>query len=301
MPTITECLPVVLSNPISWRELLAELESQLADANEARWICERASGCDHAEFIALLDNSVTVTMATNVHEMVIRRLQGEPLQYVMRCWSFRHLDVMVDARVLIPRSETEQVVDVALGLARELQKTLSRPLTVVDLGTGSGVIGLSMASELPLGTAKIWLTDQSEDALDVARANLAGIGRTATHVRVSQGDWYEALPNSLRGAVDLIVCNPPYIAKDDPDVAADVKKYEPHAALYSGSDGLDALREIIGLAPEWLVSGGWIVSEIGHRQGEAVQKLFTRAGFTDVEIIHDLAGRPRIARGRNRI
>ncbi|MHB1090474.1 MAG: N5-glutamine methyltransferase family protein, partial [Ilumatobacteraceae bacterium] len=106
---------------------------------------------------------------------------------------------------------------------------------------------------------------------------------------------------SLRGEVDVIVCNPPYIAEGDPDVAPDVNKHEPHAALYSGSDGLIALREIIGLAPEWLVSGGWIVSEIGHRQGEAVHDLFTRAGFTDVQIISDLAGRPRIARGRNRI
>lgn len=301
MPTTTEHSPVSPNDAVSWRELLAEVETQLGDVNEARWICEHASGCDHGEFLTLLNDQVTVTMARNVHEMVTRRLQGEPLQYVMRRWSFRHLDVMVDARVLIPRSETEQVVDVALGLARELQRHLSRPLTIVDLGTGSGVIGLSMASELALGTAKIWLTDQSEDALDVARANLAGIGRAAAHVRVSQGSWYEALPTSLRGTVDVVVCNPPYIAEGDPDIASDVNKHEPHAALYSGSDGLHALGEIIGLAPEWLVPGGWIVSEIGHRQGEAVRELFARAGFTDVEILDDLAGRPRIARGRNRI
>ncbi|MEK7293266.1 MAG: HemK/PrmC family methyltransferase, partial [Actinomycetota bacterium] len=210
-------------------------------------------------------------------------------------------DVMVDDRVLIPRSETEQVVEVALALARELQKSLSRRITIVDVGTGSGVIGLSMASELALGTAEIWLTDQSADALDVARANLAGIGRAAAHVRVSQGNWYEALPASLRGAVDVIVCNPPYIAEGDPEIAPDVHRYEPHLALYSGSDGLDALRQVISQAPQWLVAGGWLVTEIGHRQGEVVGDLFLGARFTDVEIIDDLAGRPRMVRGRQRI
>jgi release factor glutamine methyltransferase len=292
---------VTLNNPVSWRELLAEVEAQLADANEARWICEHASGCDRNKFLSLLNDHVSSTMARNVHEMLARRLTGEPLQYVMQRWSFRHLDVMVDTRVLIPRSETEQVVEVALGLARQLQQRISKPITIVDLGTGSGVIGLSMACELGLGSAKIWLTDLSDDALHVARANLSGIGRAAEHVRVLHGNWYGALPTSLHGAVDLIVCNPPYIAEGDPEVASDVNAHEPHVALYAGSDGLDALREVIATAPEWLVAGGWLISEIGYRQGEAVGDLFARASFTDVEIINDLTGRPRIARGRNRI
>ena len=97
----------------SWREMLAHVTAQLGDSNEARWICEHASGCDREEFIAELNNGVTVTMASNVHTMVVRRLDGEPLQYVMRRWVFRHLDVMIDERVLIPRPETEQVVDFA--------------------------------------------------------------------------------------------------------------------------------------------------------------------------------------------
>jgi len=283
---------------VSWREMLAQVNEQLGDANEARWICEHASGCDREEFIAELNNGVTVTMANNVHKMVERRLGGEPLQYVMRRWAFRHLDVMVDERVLIPRPETEQVVDFALSLAREMQMRLSRQLQIVDMGTGSGVIGLALASELKLGAANVLLTDASSEALDVARANLVGVGRAAAQVRIAQGSWYEALPSSLRNKVDLLVSNPPYIAEHDDEVAADVRKYEPHIALYSGSDGLAALRTIIGGAGEWLTSGGWLVCEIGYRQGEAVRELLENAGFVDVQIGNDLAGKPRIAAGR---
>lgn len=284
--------------PITWGELLAEVEAQLTVTNEARWICELASGCDRNEFLLILNDYVSETMFTNVHEMLSRRLHGEPLQYVMRSWSFRHLDVMVDSRVLIPRSETEHVVEIALGLARQFQPRRSNPLTVVDLGTGSGVIGLSIASELGLGTAKIWLTDISEDALDVARANLSGIGRAAECVRLLQGNWFEALPQSLRGAIDLIVCNPPYIAEGDPEIETIVHRYEPHLALYSGPDGLNALCEVIANAPYWLTTGGWLVCEIGYRQGEKVGDLFASAGFSEVKIIKDAMGRLRVAIGR---
>ncbi len=289
---------MTLNDPITWGELLAQVEAQLTGPQEARWICELASGRDRDEFLLILNDHVSVTMAQNVHEMLTRRLRGEPLQYVMRSWAFRHLDVMVDSRVLIPRSETEQVVEVALGLARQFRRNRSNPLTIVDLGTGSGVIGLSIASELGFGTAKVWLTDVSQDALDVARANLSGIGRAAEHVRVLQGSWFEALPESLCGAIDLIVCNPPYIADGDPEVETVVQKYEPHIALYSGPDGLNALSEIIGIAPGWLSSGGWLVCEIGYRQGEEALDLFVRAGYSEVKVINDLTGRPRIAVGR---
>ncbi len=294
-------MPSSNGSEVSWSRLLSDVEAKLKDANEARWICEHASGCDRDEFLAILDDHVTVAMATNVQRMLTRRLSGEPLQYVMRRWSFRHLDVMVDERVLIPRPETEQAVEVALRLARQKPLSKSELLNIVDLGTGSGVIGLSMASELPLGSAAIWLTDLSEDALHVARANLAGIGRAAEQVRVVHGSWFEALPVSLRGAVDLIVCNPPYIAEGDTQVATDVTKYEPHLALYSGIDGLEALRQIIEGASQWLAVGGWLVTEIGYEQGKPVFELLDRAGFSDVEIINDLAGRPRIACGRRKI
>ena len=278
----------------TWREVLADTTAALNDPREARFICEHAAGLDAAEFALSLEELVTQRMGLHVHDMVRRRIAGEPLQYVMGRWAFRHLDVLVDPRVLIPRPETEFVAEVALGFAREA--TESR--LVVDLGTGSGVIGLSMAHELPIIGTTVWLTDVSPDALDVARANLAGIGRAGANVRIGQGSWYDALPGDVQGLVDVIVSNPPYIATDDPELSQAVADHEPALALFAGTDGLSALRVVISQAPQWLRGGGALVLEIGHRQGDSVRALLTDAGLRDVEIRRDLAGRERVAIAR---
>jgi release factor glutamine methyltransferase len=234
-------------------------------------------------------------MAKQLHDMVRRRLAGEPLQYVMKRWAFRHLDVFVDQRVLIPRPETEMLVDVALTLANTRLKEIDRPLNIVDLGTGSGVIGLSMAHELPLGKSNVWLTDRSADALDVARGNLVGVGQKGGGVRVALGDWWGALDPSLKGAIDIAVCNPPYIAHDDDEVASDVHAWEPHSALYAADNGLADVRTVVSGASTWLTHSGWLVMEIGYRQGDVVRDLLQNAGLVNIEIRQDLAGRDRIA------
>ena len=167
-----------------------------------------------------------------VEGMVDRRRRGEPLQYVLGIWSFRRLELVVDRRVLIPRPETETVVDVALAELRLLG--VGQPL-VVDLGTGSGAIAISVALEVP--AARVWGTDRSEDALAVARANLSGMGgRVAPRVRLAAGDWFEALPDELRGRVDLVVANPPYVG-DDEVLPAEVADWEPAGALFAGPTG----------------------------------------------------------------
>lgn len=278
----------------TWREVLADTTAALNDPREAHFICEHAAGMDAGEFTLSLDDLVTQRMGLHVDDMVRRRLAGEPLQYVMGRWSFRHLDVFVDSRVLIPRPETEQVAQAALDIVRHRQA----PRTVVDLGTGSGAIGLSLASELPLTGTSVWLTDVSTDALDVARANLAGIGRAAANVRISHGDWYAALPESLVGNIDVIVANPPYIASGDPEVEASVMAYEPHEALFAAEEGLAALRVIVAGAHTWLRADGALVLEIGHRQGNAVRTLCANAGLCDIEVRRDLAGRERIVVAR---
>lgn len=278
----------------TWREVLADATAALNDAQEARFICEHAAGLDATEFGDALNEVVSQRMGLHVQEMVRRRLTGEPLQYVLGRWAFRHLDLLVDRRVLIPRPETELVAEIALEFARRCSPTR----TVVDLGTGSGAIGLSLAHELPLTGTTVWMTDASDDALDVARADLAGVGRAGANVRVASGDWYSALPVELRHNVDVIVSNPPYIAHGDPEVENVVRDYEPDSALYAGSDGLDDLRVIIAGAGEWLRPAGVLVVEIGHRQTEAVLRLMHDAGLRDSEVRPDLARRDRVAVAR---
>ena len=285
-----------VTDTVSWREMLATTVQQLGNAQEARWLCEHASGMDASEFSAEQDQLVTVACAKSLDSMVRNRLSGVPLQYVMKRWAFRHLDVMVDERVLIPRPETEQVVQTALDIARKIGSNVA--LRVVDLGTGSGVIGLSMAFELGADAAHVWLTDASVDALDVARANMVGIGRAAANVRVAHGSWWNALPQDIAGQIDIAICNPPYIAHSDSEVAPDVHLYEPHTALYAHDNGLADLRTVIEGAATWLKKSGWLVLEIGYQQGTDVLAMMTASGLIDAEIKKDLSGRDRIAVGR---
>ena len=285
---------------VTWRELLAETAGVLGDRNHARWMCEVASGCDGAEFTAELDEPVAHAMVVHLDAMIARRQAGEPLQYVLGRWQFRRLDLMVDQRVLIPRPETEWVCEAALGIAREMYSSRVagpdwQPLQIVDLGTGSGAIGLSFAAELPVRSCTVWLVDVSPGAIAVASANLVGVGPGAQAVRIVQGSWYEALPAYLRGSLDLVVANPPYIADNDPEVHDDVLRWEPHMALFSGDDGLRDLRTIASGAHEWLRPGGSLVLEIGAAQGEAVAALLGGAGLTDIDVRADLTGRDRIA------
>ena len=280
---------------ITWGELLRVSAAELVNEQEARWLCEHASGLERGEFDGARDEVVSERCGVALRAMIAQRLAGEPLQYVMKSWAFRHLDVLVDNRVLIPRPETEVVVQVAIDLANEMLRKLKPKLCVADLGTGSGVIGLSLASELPRGSTEVWLTDLSADALEVARANLAGSGLINSDVRIVQGSWFAALPSELKNSFDLIVSNPPYIGVYDPSIEASVRNYEPHLALFAGLDGFDAYREIIAQAGDWLVTDGWLVLEIGHQQGDSVRELLAQNNFKQIEIRQDLAGRDRIA------
>ncbi|MEL6891545.1 MAG: peptide chain release factor N(5)-glutamine methyltransferase [Actinomycetota bacterium] len=277
---------------ISWRELLAETESLLGDRRHARWICERATDRTPDEFRTILDDPATERAVHHLDAMVARARNGEPIQYVLGAWPFRHVDLVVDRRVLIPRPETEHVAEVAIDFAA----AVDAPRIVVDLGTGSGAIGLAVADELPLVGTTVWLTDADAEALDVARANLAGLGRAAINVRVAEGSWYDALPEGLRA--DVIVSNPPYVANGSPDLDESVRSWEPSQALFAGDDGLEDLRTIIAGAPAHLSHGGWLVVEHGHDQGAATRDLLAAAGLDDVETGQDPAGLDRWSVGR---
>jgi release factor glutamine methyltransferase len=274
------------------RELWAQTSGVLGARHEARWICEVAASLDGADFDAALDEAVTERMVQHLDAMVARYRAGEPLAYVLGRWSFRHVDLAVDPRVLIPRPETELVAEVAIALAAAVEA----PRRVADLGTGSGAIGLALADELPLDGTEVWITDASADAVAVASANLAGLGRPARNVRIATGSWFDALPPEVR--FDVIVSNPPYVADDAPELDDAVREWEPGAALFAGVDGLDDIRVLVVGAPPHLAADGWLVLEIGSDQGAAVAALLCDAGYHDVEIRCDLAGHDRIALAR---
>lgn len=277
---------------VTWAELLTETTELLDDPQHARWICETATSSTPDEFRAMLAQESTERAVAHLDAMVARARTGEPIQYVLGSWGFRHLDLAVDERVLIPRPETESLAELAIERACSFAPTR----TVLDLGTGSGAIGLSMAHELAVDGTTVWLADVSADALAVARANLAGIGRGAGNVRVIEGSWFDAVPDGER--FDVIVSNPPYVATGSPDAAAIVTEWEPSSALFAGADGLDDLRYIVSESPHWLRPGGWLLVEHGFDQGAAVAALFHRAGFVDIETRSDLGGLDRIGLGR---
>ncbi|MEZ5271026.1 MAG: peptide chain release factor N(5)-glutamine methyltransferase [Ilumatobacteraceae bacterium] len=285
---------------LTWRALWDDTAARVGSRAEARWLCEEASGAFGGEFAEVLDDPATDRMLAHLDAMLARYAEGEPLQYVLGHWAFRRLDLMVDRRVLIPRPETELVAEVALAKAAGLLEAAGRgsALRCADLGTGSGALGLSLAFELPRGRTEVWLSDVSADALDVARANTAGLGIAGGGVRFAHGSWWAALPQELRGTFDLVASNPPYIAEGDTQVEASVTEWEPHGALYAGADGLDAVRVLAAGAGEWLRPGGWLVLEIGAGQRAEVAALLQAAGLVDVEVRVDLAGRDRIALGR---
>ena len=280
---------------LTWRSLLAEATQRLEGVSaspgvDARRLVERASGWEGADLVVHLDDTPSRRAMGFFDPMLERRLAGEPLQYVLGRWGFRTLDLLVDRRVLIPRPETEVVVEVAI---EELRRIGGR--TVVDLGTGSGAIALSIAVEVV--TAEVWAVDASPGAVEVARANTAGLGRPGTRVRVVEGDWYDGLPVDLRGGVDLVVANPPYVAEGD-ELPPEVREWEPAAALFAGGDGLDDLRRIGAAAPAWLARPGALVVELAPSQAAAVAELAREAGFAEVEVRPDLTGRDRMVVAR---
>ena len=275
-----------MSEGISWRRLLEEAADRLGDRIEARRIVEEATGREGAELVLHLDTDATALAHTRYRDMVERRAAGEPLQYVLGRWGFRTLDVHVDARVLIPRPETEVVVEHALRVVDELSAS-----TVVDLGTGSGVIAMSLAMER--SSLSVWATDASAAALALATANLAGLGRAAARVRVVAGGWFDALPSDLQGAIDVVVSNPPYVAEGD-HLPSEVSDWEPMDALIAGPTGLEAIERIVRDAPVWLRRPGALVLEIGETQGYSARSLASDAGFGSVDVEPDLTGRPRV-------
>jgi release factor glutamine methyltransferase len=272
--------------------LLAEGDARLARVadrprHEAEILLGAALGRSRAWLLAHGDERILDCEATDVYEAhLTRRARGEPMAYILGEREFWSLRLAVTPAVLIPRPETELVVE--LSLASLPPQAAAR---VLDLGTGSGAIALALAHERPrLNVVGI---DLSDEAVELARFNAAQLGVSNAGFRA--GHWYEPVAGER---FDLIVGNPPYIATTDPRVEREVRLFEPPAALYSGADGLDALRAIVAGAAAHLVPGGGLILEHGDDQGAAVRTLLERQGFRQVATHHDLAGRDRCTAGR---
>lgn len=257
-------------------------------AREAELLLAAALGKDRAWLRAHGDDVLPVETKKRYRAWLERRAAGEPVAYLLGQREFWSLPLVVTPSVLIPRADTERLVELALERLPD-----DRPCRVADLGTGSGAIALAIAHERPL--ADVTATDASADALAVARGNAERLG-LGERVRFQRGDWFEALTGI--DPFDVIVSNPPYIAADDQHLREGDLRYEPAAALISGVDGLDAIRHIISNAPAHLTRDGWLLIEHGHTQAAAVRALMQASGFADVASATDLAGIERVTLAR---
>ena len=262
--------------------------------------------CDRAHLYAHPERELTPDEQQQYEALIARRAAGEPLQYIIGHQEFWRMDFRVTPAVLIPRPETEHLVEQTLVLARKFhpeafaeaahgtdlqEKALrGKALRLIDVGTGSGAIAVSLAHELP--QAEVAAVDLSPEALDVARQNAERLG---ARVQFTVSDVLESIPEEP--VFDFVVSNPPYVGLDEADkVQQVVLQNEPHLALFAGAEGLAVIRRLIPQAWARLRPGGWLLMEIGWSQSEAVKALLV--GWHNIHVINDLAGVPRIVVAR---
>ncbi len=249
---------------------------------EAELLLGQVTGLDRARILAWPDAPLAIDARRRLARLVERRSRGEPIAYILGCQGFWTLDLQVTPDTLIPRPETELLVEIALA-----RLPADAPLLVADLGTGSGAIAAAVASERPVWT--LIAADRSIAALHVARANARRL--QLTNLQTLAGSWLAPFaPQSL----DAVLSNPPYVRADDPHLTRGDLRYEPRSALAAGPDGLDAIRRIAAAAPSRLKPGGLIALEHGCDQGAAVRELLVQAGLIGAQTAQDYAGHQRV-------
>lgn len=258
--------------------------------NEAEILVGHLLNLRRSDLYAGMDKPVTVSQTKDLDKMVASRCSGRPLQYITGVQGFRKLALKVGPGVLVPRPETEMLVERCLELLEEVQDPV-----VLDLGTGSGAIALSLATERP--DCRVWATEISEDALWWAEANLKNTG--LTNVELGYGDLFSPVPKSEKGSFDLIVSNPPYLSQEEIERApVEVREHEPEMALLSGDKGLATCIRIIREAFEWLKPGRHLVIETGGTTQYEDLRIFLARRYDGVQITNDLTGKPRFVEGR---
>lgn len=255
---------------------------QLIPAAEARLLLRHAASATATEIAAHPEREMAPGQVPLFMSLVARRAAGEPIAYLVGSREFYGREFKVTPAVLIPRPETELLVEVALA-------KVSRGSTprILDLGAGSGCVAITLALELG---CEVTAVDVSSEALSVARENAERLGARVTLI---ESDWFSA----IEGRFDLIVGNPPYVAEGDPHLSAGDLRFEPMGALACGADGLSAIRRILAEASAHLAPGGWLFLEHGYDQAEAMRTLLAEGGFGNIEQHQDLAGIVRISGG----
>ncbi len=250
-------------------------------------------GCNRANIIAHPERVLDAVQHHQIIAMMARRISGEPIAYILGLREFYGREFIVSPVVLIPRPDTEVLVEQALARLSSHSASAATAASVLDLGTGSGAIAVSIAIERP--QASVVATDISSSALAIARQNAA---RHGAHIRFVESDWFTELPSEK---FDLIVSNPPYIAHGDPHLELGDLRFEPTLALTDqavGQHGLACIRHLINTAPLHLHAGGWLLFEHGYDQADACQQLLAGRGFVERVAIADLAGITRVSGGR---
>ncbi|KRF02356.1 protein-(glutamine-N5) methyltransferase, release factor-specific [Frateuria sp. Soil773] len=268
------------------RTVLAAAARRLGERVDAEALLLHVLGRPRSWLFAHADDELDAARAEAFDALVRRRHAGEPVAYLTGRRGFWTLELEVTPATLIPRPDTERLVELALE-----RLPAERPASVADLGTGSGAVALAIARERP--RAQVVATDASEAALAVAQRNAQRLG--IANVSFAHGDWLAPLHGR---PFDLIASNPPYIELSDPHLAQGDLRFEPAAALASGADGLDAIRHIVADARDHLLPGGWLLLEHGWNQGAAVRALLAAAGYGEVFTAQDLEGRDRVSGGR---
>lgn len=277
---------------LGWTADYLAAKTDPAPRRSAEWLLSAATGLSRVELYAYHDRPLTDAERTLLREGVKRRAEGEPLQYVTGEMPFRHLVVSVRPGVLIPRPETEVLVDAAL----EAISGVDAPV-VADLCTGSGCVALSIAQET--AGARVWATDVSPVACDVARGNATRLG-LAQRVSVAEGDLFAGVPEELRGRLDLVTANPPYVPTADLEhLPTEVAGFEPRLALDGGPDGLAVARRVWREARDWLRPGGAVVLELDEgRVSSAAEEIVE--WYVEVRVARDLVGKDRVLMARTR-
>jgi release factor glutamine methyltransferase len=251
---------------------------------DAELLLEHVTGLSRTDFRAAPERALPAQAGWSFQQLIRRRLQGEPVAYIRGQQEFWSLLLEVSPAVLIPRPETELVVERTLALLHPDAKEMA------DLGTGSGAIALAVASERP--SLQITAVDVSAPALEVARRNAARL--QLGNVRFERGSWFAPLAGRR---FDVVAANPPYVARGDADLAAAVGRFEPEVALIAGASGLESIEQIVAQANAHLQPGGWLVLEHGWTQAGAVRDRLVRSGFAHVRSHADLAGHERVTEG----